>query len=91
MREDEKGVACDARGNGGNCIQILVPRLGSGAHMEDQGVDGKIILKLNLMKWGERHGLCCCGLGIGTSDCPLFNRFCNVGFNKMLGGGVYIE
>jgi hypothetical protein len=52
--EDEKGVTCDEHGNGGNCIQILVPKLKKGDHMEDLDGNGEIILKLILNKLGGR-------------------------------------
>jgi hypothetical protein len=48
MEEDEKGVACEEHGNGGNCVKLLVPKLKRGDHVEDVDVNGEMILKLIL-------------------------------------------
>jgi hypothetical protein len=47
-------VACDEHGNGGNCINIFVPKLKKGDHTKDLDVNGEIILKLILKKWSGR-------------------------------------
>jgi len=54
MEEEEKCVACDEQENGGNYIQILVPKLKRGDHMEDLDVEGEIILKLILKEEGGK-------------------------------------
>jgi hypothetical protein len=59
MKKNEVGGLCDACGRHERCIQGFVwGALRGRHHLEDPGIDGRIILKCMFMKWdGGRHGL----------------------------------
>ena len=58
--------ACSTLGERGDVYRVLVWELEEGDHLEDLGVDGRLILKYTFRKWDGRAWTGSSWLRIGT-------------------------
>jgi hypothetical protein len=58
VEEAEKGVACDEHGNGGNCIDILVPKLKRGRSHGRRGCKWGNNIKTDFKEMGWKDMAC---------------------------------
>jgi hypothetical protein len=57
VKMTEIGRTCSTYGGRRGAYRVLVGKPEGRNHLEDPGVDGRIILKWILEKWDGRHGL----------------------------------
>jgi hypothetical protein len=55
--KNESGKVCSTHGEAEECVIILVRKLKTSDHSEEVSVNGRIIFKWVLKKWGEGCGL----------------------------------
>jgi hypothetical protein len=67
IKKNEVDGACGARGDRRGAYRILVGNLKERNHLEDRGLDGRIILKWVFKEWGGEAWTELICLRIGTS------------------------
>ena len=76
IEKNEIGWACSMYGGGEACTGFWLGNLGEGDHLEDPGVDGRIILRWIFRKWyaGVWTGLSWLSIGTGGGTCECGNE-----------------